>query len=370
MLSKIPYTKPSITALEEKFVGDAVRTGWGNNCYSYINKFENDFADYMGVKYAVATSSCTGALHLGLSALGIGPGDNVIIADTNWIASVAPIVHLGAKPIFVDIESDSWCIDAELVEKNITNRTKAIIAVHLYGNSCEMNKLQEIGKKYSIPIIEDAAEAIGSIYQNQKLGSLGLFGTFSFHGTKTMTTGEGGMFVTNDQNIFNKVKTLSNHGRDKNQTKQFWSDCIGFKYKMSNLQAAIGCAQLMRIEELVKQKRKIFNYYYDFLSRFKSITFNYEDHEKINGYWMPTIVFDLDSGIKTNFLIEQFSKQNIDARVFFWPLSKMPMFTENQQNVNSYSIYKRAINLPSYHDMTHLEQDRVLSIFKNIKNLR
>ena len=367
MSSRIPYTKPSITKLEEEFANDAVKNGWGNDCYAYINKFERDFANYLGVKYAIATSSCTGALHLGLSALGVGPGDNVIIADTNWIASVAPVIHLGAKPIFIDILSNSWCIDPDLIEKNITNKTKAIIAVHLYGNLCEMNKLQEISRKYSIPIIEDSAEAIGSIYDNKKAGSLGLFGVFSFHGTKTMTTGEGGMLVTNDENIFNKVKILSNHGRDPSQTKQFWSDCVGFKYKMSNIQAAIGCAQLLRIDELVKQKRKIFEYYVDFLSRFKSVSFNYEDEKKINGYWMPTIVFEEDSGITTDFLKKKFLSEKIDARVFFWPLSMMPMFNNLPENINSYSIYRRAINLPSYHDMTYLEQDRVLSIFKKIK---
>ena len=156
------------------------------------------FRQHLGVKYAIATSSCTGALHMGLAALGIGPGDEVIMADTNWIATAAPIVHLGAKPVFVDILPDSWCIDPELVEAAITPRTKAIIAVHLYGNLCDMDRLLAIGQKHGIPIIEDAAEAIGSDYHGKRAGSMGKFGTFSFHGTKTLTTGEGGMFVTND----------------------------------------------------------------------------------------------------------------------------------------------------------------------------
>ena len=192
---------------------------------------------------------------MGLEALGIGDGDEVILADTNWIATAAPIVHSGAKPIFVDILSDTWCIDPQKVETAITDKTKAIIATHLYGNLCNMDALLAIGDKYEVPIIEDAAEAIGSIYKNQRAGTMGLFSTFSFHGTKTLTTGEGGMFLTNDENLYDKVLTLSNHGRSRSQ-KQFWADVTGFKFKMSNIQAAIGCAQLKRINSLIDRKRK------------------------------------------------------------------------------------------------------------------
>mgnify|MGYP001317212702 CR=1 FL=1 len=369
MITNIPYTKPSITALEIKFANDAVSNGWGTKCYEYINRFENEFANYLGVKYSVATSSCTGALHLGLSALGIGPGDNVIMADTNWIASAAPIIHLGAKPIFVDILPNSWCLDPIAVEKSINPKTKAIIAVHLYGNVCAMNKLLEISEKYSIPIIEDSAEAIGSIFENKKAGSIGLFGTFSFHGTKTITTGEGGILVTNDLNLYEKVLTLSNHGRDRKQTKQFWSDCVGFKYKMSNIQAAIGCAQLSRIEELIKRKKEIFSYYFNFLSGNKSLSMNIEEPNTKNGYWMPTLVFDKSLKINIDFLKQEFFRNNIDARIFFWPLSMLPMFVNKPQNINSYSIYKRAINLPSFHDITYEEQKRVLNVIENIINI-
>ena len=175
---------------------------------------------------------------MGLKALGVGQGDEVILADTNWIATVSPIVHLGATPIFVDVDPENWCIDPQKVSTAVTSKTKAIIATHLYGNLCDMDKLQEIAKKYRIALIEDAAEAIGSIYKDKVAGSIGTFGVFSFHGTKTITTGEGGMLVTNDQELFEKVTTLSNHGRVKGQPKQFWSEEIGFKLKMSNIQAA------------------------------------------------------------------------------------------------------------------------------------
>lgn len=259
--SRIYYTKPSITELEVEYATDAARNGWGDRCYEYIVRFEEVFKKYLGVEYSIATSSCTGALHMGMAALGIGPGDEVILADTNWIATVAPIVHLGAKPVFVDILPDSWCIDPVLAEQAITPRTKAIVATHIYGNLCDMEALLAIEQRHGIPIIEDAAEAIGSVYHGKRAGSMGKFGSFSFHGTKTLTTGEGGMFVTNDPDLYETVLTLSNHGRARGQTKQFWADMVGFKYKMSNIQAAIGCAQMERIEELVSRKREILSYY-------------------------------------------------------------------------------------------------------------
>ena len=261
MKARIHYTKPSITELEIRYATDAVTNGWGEKCYEYIYQFEEAFKPHLDVGYAIATSSCTGALHMGMAALEVGPGDEVILADTNWIAVASAIVYSGAKPVFVDILPDTWCIDPAQVERAITPRTKAIIAVHLYGNLCDMNELLAIGEKYGIPVIEDAAEAIGSIFHGKRAGSIGKFGTFSFHGTKTLTTGEGGMFVTNDKKLYERVLVLSNHGRFQGQAKQFWPDMVGFKYKMSNVQAAIGCAQIERVDELILRKRSILSYY-------------------------------------------------------------------------------------------------------------
>ena len=259
--SKIPYTKPSITKLEIEYANDAVANGWGEKCYEYITRFEDNFKEYLGVNYAIATSSCTGALQLGMDALGIGKGDEVIMADTNWIATASPIFHLGASPVLVDIKEDTWCLDPKKVEDAITHRTKAIVAVHLYGNLCDMDALRDIANRHQLFLIEDSAEAIGSEYKGQKAGSLGIFGAFSFHGTKTLTTGEGGMFVTNDRDIYTKALTLSNHGRTQSNSKQFWPETFGYKFKMSNVQAAIGCAQLERIHELIDKKRYIFQFY-------------------------------------------------------------------------------------------------------------
>ena len=365
MTNRIHYTKPSITEKEIEYAKDAAANGWGSNCYRYINRFEELFKTHLDVSYAIATSSCTGAMHMGMHALGIESGDEVILADTNWIASVAPIVHLGAKPVFVDILENTWCLDPELVEKAITPKTKAIIAVHLYGNLCEMDELIRIGEKYNIPIIEDAAEAIGSVYYGRRAGSIGTFGVFSFHGTKTMTTGEGGIFVTNDSNLHEKVLTLSNHGRSTKQIKQFWPDTVGFKYKMSNIQAAIGCAQLERINELISRKQEILTYYRDNLNKWSGIETNPNLPGREIGAWMPTLIFEENTGITREILLEAFSRENIDARVFFWPLSSMDMFEKRFSNHNSYSIPARAINLPSYHDLDIGSQDKVLSVIEN-----
>ena len=366
MKPRIHYTKPSITELEVGYATDAARNGWGERCYDYIHRFEAAFKAHLGVKHAIATSSCTGALHMGMAALGVGPGDEVILADTNWIASAAPIVHLGATPVFVDILQDSWCADPALVEAAITPCTKAIVAVHLYGNLCDMDSLQAIGKRHHIPVIEDAAEAIGSVWHGQRAGSLGAFGSFSFHGTKTLTTGEGGMFVTNDDALYETVLTLSNHGRARGQTKQFWPDRVGHKYKMSNIQAALGCGQMERIEALIERKRAILRRYRELLEGRAGISMNPEPAGTINGAWMPTLVFAPETGVTRERLQAAFAADNIDARVFFHPLSSLPMFGSRAGAPHSADIARRAINLPSYHDMTDEEQQRVATLVKDV----
>jgi perosamine synthetase len=363
---RILYTKPSITEREVGYATDAARHGWGEHCYDYLLRFEALFREHLGVEYALATSSCTGALHLGLAGLGVGPGDEVILADANWIASAAPICHLGATPVFVDILPDTWCLDPAKVQAAITPRTKAIMAVHLYGNLCDLDELLAIGKRHGIPVVEDAAEAIGSVYRGRRAGSLGAFGAFSFHGTKTITTGEGGLFVTRDPDLYERVLTLSNHGRARGQTKQFWPDVVGFKYKMSNLQAALGCGQLERIDELIARKREIFDYYQAHLRALPGLAMNHERPGTTLGAWMPTVVFPAASGVTRDHLQAAFKAENIDARVFFWPLSSLPMFEDRPENRLAWDIPARAINLPSFHDMTNAEQDCIIDVLTRL----
>lgn len=368
MKARIQYTQPSISELEVQYVTDAARHGWGPRCYEYIERFEKAFARHLGVRHAIATSSCTGALHMGLAALEIGPGDEVILADSNWIASVAPVVHLGATPVFVDICEDSWCLDPVKVEQAITPRTRAIIAVHLYGNLCAMDELLAIGARHGIAVVEDAAEAIGSEWQGRRAGSMGCFGVFSFHGTKTMTTGEGGMFVTDDADLFERVLGLSNHGRLKGQARQFWPDLLGFKYKISNLQAAIGCAQTERIVELIERKRAIMANYRGRLGCLSGLSLNPEPEGTRIGAWMPTVVFAPELGITRERLLARFAEHNIDARVFFYPLSGLPMFLGRipAAGGHSASIPERAINLPSFHDMTETDIERICSVVETL----
>lgn len=364
MKPRILYTKPTITELEVRYATDAAANGWGERCYEYIHRFEQHFREHVGVGHSIATSSCTGALHLGMAALGIGAGDEVIMADTNWIATASPVVHLGATPIFVDILPDTWCLDPVRVEEAVTPRTRAIVAVHLYGNLCEMDELLSIGRKHGLPVIEDAAEAIGSVYHGHRAGAMGAFAAFSFHGTKTVTTGEGGMFVTDDPVLYEHVLTLSNHGRARGQQRQFWPDEVGFKYKMSNIQAALGCAQMERIQELIDRKRAVLQGYRERLAGLAGVTVNLEPPGCVLGAWMPSAVFDRSTGVTREQLQVAFAAENIDARVFFHPLSGLPMFTPRPQNVHAWDLAARAINLPSYHDITPAEQDRVVSVLR------
>lgn len=357
-MNKIHYAIPSLGDQEADWVKRAALIH-GDCSTMYVEYFQALFAEYVGSKYAVATSSCTGALHLGLAALGIGPGDEVILADTNWIATAAPIVYLGAKPVFVDILEDTWCIDPSKLKKAITKKTKAIIATHLYGNLCDMNSL--VPAAGGIPIIEDAAEALGSDYMRAPAGSMGRFGVYSFHGSKTMTTQEGGMLVTDDKKLANKVRQLNNHGRSP-KAKQFCPEIIGYKYKMTDMQASMGVVQLTRFHALLARKRQIFTLYECLLDGL-DIKMNPRQYGCFSSYWMPTVVTK-KKGTRKKF-VEAFGKENIDARVFFYPLSSLKMF-EKADNPVAYDICRRAINLPSYNDMTDKDQLRVAEVVKKV----
>jgi perosamine synthetase len=370
MSGRIAYTRPSITALERAYVEDAIATGWGERCYDYLHRFERAFVEHLGVRHAIATSSATGAMQLSLAGLGIGAGDEVILADTNWIATAAPIVHAGAVPVLVDILPDTWCIDPTAVARAVTPRTRAIIATHLYGNLCDMDALRALAEAHGIVLIEDAAEAIGSVWRGQRAGAMGRVGTFSFHGTKTLTTGEGGMLVTNDDALAARLRMLGDHGRSPSETRQFWPSAVGFKFKMSNLQAALGCAQLERVEELVARKRAVLDTYRGAFAPYGEVAMNPEPGNGVNGAWMPTVVFTRESGITRERLIAAFRAADIDARVMFWPLSSTGLFTERHATPIAADVAARAINLPSYHDMTMADQDRVIAVIRSLCEAR
>ena len=363
-MNKIPISKPSITAKEIDYVNDAVTNGWGPNCYDYLIKFQKEFASYIDSDFSIATSSCTGAIHLAFLAIGLKKDDEVICPDITWIASVSPITYIGAKPIFVDIERDSWCIDPKKIEEAITPRTKAIMPVHLYGNVCKMDEIMEIARKHNLYVIEDAAEGLGSEYKGKKCGSIGDIGVFSFHGTKVMTTGEGGMLVTNNKQIHDEASVFNDHGRSQKNPKMFWMESIGYKYKMSNIQAALGLAQVERMDDLVNRKREIFSNYKHLLASVKDIELNNEPAETKNSFWMPTIVLGTSYNIDREDLFSYLKDNLVDYRPFFYPLSSLPMFQDKIENSVSYSIFKKAFHLPTFHDMTLDDQIRVVNLLK------
>lgn len=362
---RIPVSGPSITSKEIEYVTEAVSNAWYENANIFNIKFEKKFSEYTNTKYAISLPSCTSAIHLALLALGVGPQDEVIVPDVTWIASAAPIRYVGATPVFADIDSNNWCMSASSLERYITNKTKAIIVVDLYGNMPEWDEIKKIASHYDIPIIEDAAEALGSEYKGEKAGSLGDVGVFSFHGSKTLTTGEGGMLVTGNEDLYSRCLFLRDHGR-KPSDKMFWNTEIGFKYKMSSLQAALGLAQLERVKELVTKKRQIFDWYFTNLSNVEGITLNPSSSNVKNSYWMSTIVIDKKMGLTKEKVISELAKFNVDSRPFFYPLSQLPAFSElesiktyKKENINSYLISPYGINLPSGLSITNEEVDYV-----------
>ncbi|MEN6348201.1 MAG: DegT/DnrJ/EryC1/StrS family aminotransferase [Syntrophomonas sp.] len=366
--SPIHISGPSITKKEIDYVTDAVKNAWYSNANVYNDQFERAFAEYIGVKFAIALPSCTSAIHLALTAADIGPGDEVIVPDITWIASAAPITYVGAKPLFADIDSKSWCMSPESFESAITPRTKAVIPVNLYGNIAEMDDIRRIASKHGLFVLEDAAESIGSEYKGSKAGSLGDVGVFSFHGSKTMTTGEGGMLVTDQFDIYEKCLKLRDHGRS-NCGKMFWNDMVAYKYKMSSMQAALGLAQLERISELVDKKRQIFKWYKQRFEGIDGLQINSEtDHIK-NTFWMVTVIFDSKFGFNKEDVIQLMKTRNIATRPFFYPLSSLPAYAtlENAQiarekNIVSYRLSPYGINVPCGMDMTEEKVAKVSSL--------
>jgi perosamine synthetase len=371
-MARIPIAGPSITDREVELVTQAVRESWYEGANSFNSRFETGFAQHSGRAHAVSLPSCTAALHLGLMALGIGPGDEVIVPDCTWIASAAPVSYVGAKLIFADIDRQSWCLSPESFEALITPRTKAAIVVDLYGSMPDWDRLTEIANRHGVVLIEDAAEAIGSSWRSRPAGSFGVMSAFSFHGSKTLTTGEGGMLVFDDPVIKDRVLRLRDHGRAPGDT-MFFNDEVGWKYRMSGLQAALGVAQLERLDELVAGKRQIFSWYREALGDWNGGTLNPDIEGLYNSYWMSTLVLAPELGIAKETLIPALAKVGIDTRPFFYPLSQIPAFrdteqakTARQRNHVSYAVSPSGINLPSALKLT---RDDVLTVAKRVREV-
>ena len=353
----IDMAGPDITQHEIDVVIDAMKTGWHEKPYYYVEKFQIEFAKYHNRKFAIMTPNCTTAIHLLLSCLGIGDGDEVIAPECTWVASVAPLSYLKAKPVFCDIDKENWCSDPVSIEENITDKTKAIIVVDLFGNMPHMDKIVKISKKYDIPLIEDAAEALGSKYKGIRAGKFGIGSVFSFHRTKTLTTGEGGMLLLDDEELYKKCMIWRDHGRDgalpshmrNPNTKMYFNEYVTYKYMPFNLQAAVGYAQFQRIDELVGRKRYQLEFYKNELSDIENLKFNEESDIVYNGAWITSMIIGKSYNIDKETFISKMSKIDIPIRPFFYPLSMLPPFNikENEyKNPNSYDLSNRGVNLP------------------------
>lgn len=365
-MERLPIAGPSITQREIDYAADAATHGWYERAGEYQRRFEEGFAAYLGVKYAVSLPSCTSGLHLALAALGIGPGDEVILPDLTWIASAAPVQYVGATPVFADVDEQTWCLCAESVRTCLTENTKAILPVDLYGGMPDYVNLRAIASEHNLNIIEDAAEAIGSEIYDQKAGTLGDVAAFSFHGSKTFTTGEGGMLVTDDDALYSRVLHLRDHGRKPGDI-YFRNAEVAFKYKMPPIAAAIGLAQVERAEELVARKREVFEWYREGLAEVEGITLNAEPAGSKNTYWMVTAVLDPKFDWPKEKMMEALDKEGIDSRPMFYPLSSLPAYegqaeaiSAAQRNEVSYRLSPWGINLPSALCLERSQIERVV----------
>jgi perosamine synthetase len=372
MSDRIPIAGPSITQRETDYATDAAANGWYARAGEYPHRFEEAFANYIGVKHAVSLPSCTSGLHLALASLGIGPGDEVIVPDLTWIASAAPISYVGATPVFADVDEHTWCLSAETVRACLTENTKAILTVDLYGGVPDYAALRAIADEHHLKLIEDAAEAIGSEFDGRKAGALGDVAAFSFHGSKTFTTGEGGMLVTNDDELHARVMQLRDHGREPSDI-HFKNSEVAFKYKMPPVAAALGLAQVERAEELVARKREIFDWYREALAGVEGLTLNHEPANTKNTFWMVTAVLDPMLEWPKEKLMMALDAEGIDSRPMFHPLSSLPAYdgqaeaaVARKRNQVSYRLSPWGINLPSAMNLTREQVQRVTDTLRRI----
>ena len=375
-MKRIPVAGPWITEREIDYVNDAVRNAWYDQANTYHVRFESAFAHHTGRQFAMALPSCTSAIHLALASLGIGPGDEVIVPEATWIATAAPISYVGATPVFADIDPSSWCLSPDSARRHITPKTRAIIAVDLYGNMAAMPELEALAAQHNVWLIEDAAQAAGGRLDSRPAGAFGKASVFSFHGSKTLTTGEGGMLLTDDPALFRRAGILRDHGRLPGD-RRFFNAEVAYKYKMSAMQAALGLAQLERLEELIARKREIFAWYREILGVVEGVTLNAEPAGHRNVFWMVTAVFDASTGMITEEVQSELDAAGIDSRPFFHPLSSLPAYAgaasaaiARQENRVAYSMSPRAINLPSALSLTRDDVERVCEVLTSIMDRR
>lgn len=320
----IPVCEPFIGEKELEYAIDCLKSNWISSKGKYIDEFEKRFANYCDCKYGISTTSGTTALHLALASLGIGSGDEVIIPTFTMIATAFAIIYTGARPVLVDAEPEAWNIDTTKIEERITPRTRVIMPVHIYGHPCNMDPIMEIAEKHNLYVTEDAAEAHGAEYKGRKAGSIGHVNCFSFYANKIITTGEGGMVVTNDPTIAEKARRLKDLAHSSG--KRFLHIDIGFNYRMTNIQAAIGLAQFEKIDELVERRRANAYLYNSLLKAIEGIKLPPEKEWARNVYWMYSILIEEGFGMSRDELMERLREEDIETRAFFIPMHQQPAF--------------------------------------------
>lgn len=359
-LRKIPIASPQLEGNELAYVTDCIKTNWISSQGKYVKEFEEIFSNYHNGYYALAVSNGTVALHLALEALGIGEGDEVIVPDLTFAASINAILYTGATPVLVDVDSQSWNLNPELVRAAISNKTKGIMPVHLYGQPCDMKPIVEIANEYNLKIIEDCAEALGSTYFGQPVGCFGDVSTFSFFGNKTITTGEGGMIIFKDQKVYEKASVLRDHGMSK--TRRYWHDMVGYNYRLTNLQAAIGVAQFERLETFVNRKRNAAALYNSVLSQSPFFQIPIVSDGYFNSYWLYTFLIKENSPFDREEFMDYMTNRSIETRPVFYPLHEMPPYQNfgNSQNLHiSKDISERGVSLPSSVNLTEEELNHI-----------
>ena len=354
-----PVAEPDLTGKEMEYLMDAFSSTWISSRGKYIDTFEADFASFCDSKHGVATSNGTVAIHLALVALGIGKGDEVIVPDLTFAATINAVLHANAKPVIVDVRKEDWTIDPIEIKKAITKNTKAIIPVHINGQPCEMDEIMSIAKDNNLKVIEDCAEAHGAKFKGQKVGSFGDINSFSFFANKIITTGEGGMCLTNSKELYSKMRILRDHGMSLN--KKYWHEVVGFNYRMTNLQAAIGCAQLERIGDIIKQNQATEEKYHKVIGNSSGINWQSVFNHKSKVVWLVCGTVEKDRDL----LIQKFRENGIDSRPFFYSLSEIPVYSKYSFSCKvSKEISKKGINLP-----VKLDSDTIDSVLNQIHDV-
>lgn len=359
----IPVSKPALIGREKEYVLDCIESSWISSNGKYIGLFEKGFAEKIGVKHAVACCNGTVALHLALLALGVGPGDEVIVPTLTYVATANAVKYAGATPVLADSDPDTWNIDPKRVGPLITKRTKAIIPVPLYGHPCDMDPVMDIAERHGLYVIEDAAEALGAKYRGRPCGSIAHISTFSFYGNKTITTGEGGMVVTNDDELAAKVRILKGQGMDPK--RRYWFPVVGYNYRMTNIEAAIGLAQLENAGKFFEKRRTVARWYSENLKGIPGIRTPVEKDYALHSYWMYSVLVEEGYGKGRDEVMEFLYKNGVETRPFFYPMHVMPVYRENSPGLrNAEDIASRGINLPTFYDLREEEVKFIAGLLK------